>query len=215
VVPFASQYLAPPLTAAGCAPTDRPLRADARRNRDRILCAARELFASNGRDAQMEDIAGRAAVGVGTVYRHFPTKTALLTAMVIERFAEMAEIAREVEADCPGGEALTAAIRRQTQAVQPDKGFQLAMMGWDALDWDAIEPQIAALGAVMQRLIARATAEGLVRPDLTFDDIGMLMCGVTSTMYFKPAHDWRRYLEIVINGLRPAPEGRGPGVNDL
>ena len=125
--------------------------------------------------------------------------------MVKERFAEMAAIALEVEADYPGGDALATAIRRQTEAVHPDKGFQLSLMGWDALDWDEIDPQLAMLGAVMQRLIDRAVAAGLVRSDLTFDDIGMLMCGVTSTMYFKPAHDWRRYLEIVINGLRPAP----------
>jgi AcrR family transcriptional regulator len=188
-----------------CPAADRPLRADARRNRDSILCAARELFASDGRDAQMEDIAHGAGVGVGTVYRHFPTKAALLTAMVKERFAAMAEIALEVEAGCTGGAALTTAIWRQTEAVHPDKGFQLSLMGWDALDWDDIEPQLAILGAVMQRLIDRAAAEGLVRTDLTFDDIGMLMCGVTATMYFKPAHDWRRYLEIVINGLRPEP----------
>jgi AcrR family transcriptional regulator len=153
----------------------------------------------------MEDIASGAGVGVGTVYRHFPTKAALLTAMVKERFAEMTKIALDAEAgtDSPGAAALATAIRRQSEAVQPDKGFQLAMMGWDALDWDEIEPEIEALGVVTQRLISRAAAAGLVRADLTFDDIGMLMCGVTATMYFKPGHEWRRHLEIVINGLRP------------
>ena len=105
----------------------------------------------------------------------------------------------------PGGDALSTAIRRQTEAVLADKGFQLAVMGWDDLDWDDITRSSTLLGAVTQRLIDRAVAAGLVRADLTFDDIGMLMCGVTSTMYFKPAHDWRRYLEIVINGLRPTP----------
>ena len=205
MVPFANLILDHRQDSEATAACDRPLRADARRNRDRILCAARELFASSGRDAQMEDIASAAGVGVGTVYRHFPTKAALLTAMVKARFAEMVEIAQKAEEACPGDAALTTAIRWQTEAVHPDKGFQLAMMGWDALDWDEINPQLETLGAVMQRLIARAAAAGQVRADLTFDDIGMLMCGVTSTMYFKPGHDWRRYLEIVINGLRPAP----------
>jgi AcrR family transcriptional regulator len=205
VVPFANSIRRQAPGPAACSSAERPLRADARRNRDAILCAARELFASDGRDAQMEDIASRAGVGVGTVYRHFPTKAALLTDMVKQRFAEMTRIALEVEADDATGTALLTAIRRHTEAVQPDKGFQLAVMGWDALDWDEIEPALEALGVVIRRLIARAATEELVRPDLTFDDIGMLMCGVTSTMYFKPAHDWRRYLEIVINGLRPLP----------
>jgi AcrR family transcriptional regulator len=185
------------------AAADRPLRADARRNRDRILTAARELFASAGNEAQMEDVAARAGVGVGTVYRHFPTKTALLSAMVKEGFAEMAAIALQVEATHPDGSALITAIRRQVAAVAPDKGFQLAAMGWDALDWEEIEPQRALLADAMQRLIDRAIAEALVRDDLTSNDIGMMMCGVTATMYFKSAHDWRRYLEIMINGLRP------------
>ena len=62
----------------------RPLRADARRNRERVLQAAREVFAEQGREAQMDDVARRAAVGVGTVYRHFPTKEALIDAIAGE-----------------------------------------------------------------------------------------------------------------------------------
>ena len=75
--------------------TTRPLRADARRNRERILKAARAVFAEQGMNSQIDDVAKRAKVGVGTVYRHFPTKEALLDALVREHFEEIAGFARE------------------------------------------------------------------------------------------------------------------------
>ena len=74
---------------------ERPLRADARRNRERILKAARAVFAEQGTHSQIDDVARRAKVGVGTVYRHFPTKEALLEALLRERFEEIAGYARE------------------------------------------------------------------------------------------------------------------------
>src|SRR5690349_22608185 len=72
------------------APGDRPLRADARRNREKVLTAARKVFSEHGRDAQMDDVARRAGVGVGTVYRHFPTKEALIEALVVDSFQKIA-----------------------------------------------------------------------------------------------------------------------------
>ena len=73
----------------------RPLRADARRNREKVIAAARAAFAEQGREAQMDDVARRAEVGVGTVYRHFPTKEALLEALIEDTFAQIAERTRE------------------------------------------------------------------------------------------------------------------------
>ena len=73
---------------------DRPLRADARRNRERVIAAARAVFAEHGRDAQMDDVARRAGVGVGTVYRHFPTKEALLVALALDAFERVVAEAR-------------------------------------------------------------------------------------------------------------------------
>ena len=115
----------------------RTLRADARRNRERIMSAGRELFAREGPQVQMDEIAAHAGVGIGTVYRHFPTKEALLTAMVRDRFQEFAEIARRAE-DIPDPlEALESAMRSSGEAVEGDSGFQLAMMGSDELEWRA------------------------------------------------------------------------------
>jgi AcrR family transcriptional regulator len=182
----------------------RTLRADARRNRERIMSAGRELFARDGPEAQMDEIAARAGVGIGTVYRHFPTKEALLTAMVRDRFQEFAEIATLAEDTVDPRHALETVMRRSAEAVEGDMGFQLAMMGSDELEWEGIEEQKAALAGVLTRIIRRGVDAGVVRDDFTFEDFGMVMCGITSTMYYKPGSaDWRRHLAIVVDGLCP------------
>src|SRR5918996_6567887 len=84
-----------PVIPGGLGCPEKPLRADARRNRERVLKAARAVFADQGIDAQIDDVAKRAKVGVGTVYRHFPTKEALVDAIVRERFEELAGYAQE------------------------------------------------------------------------------------------------------------------------
>jgi AcrR family transcriptional regulator len=182
----------------------RTLRADARRNRERIISSARELFARDGPEAQMDEIAARAGVGIGTVYRHFPTKEALLTAMVRDRFQEFAEIAALAEDTIDARYALETVMRRSAEAVEGDMGFQLAMMGSNDLEWEGIEEQKAVLAAVVTRIIRRAVDAGVVRDDFTFEDFGMMMCGITSTMYYQPGSaDWRRHLAIIVHGLCP------------
>jgi AcrR family transcriptional regulator len=186
----------------------RTLRADARRNRERIMAASRELFALHGPQVQMDEIAAHAGVGIGTVYRHFPTKEALLTAMVRDRFQEFAEIATLAE-DIPDPlDALRSVIYSSAEVVEGDSGFQLAMMGSNDLEWEGIEEQKATLAAVVTRIISRAIAAGAVRDDFTFDDFGMVMCGITSTMYFQPGSaNWRRHLELILRGVcAPAHE---------
>jgi AcrR family transcriptional regulator len=179
------------------------LRADARRNRERIMSAGRELFARLGPQAQMDEIAAHAGVGIGTVYRHFPTKEALLTAMVRDRFKGFAEIARVAEDIVDPLESLETIMRRSAEAVENDMGFQLAMMSSSELEWDGIEQEKAAMAEIVGRVIDRGVAAGVVREDFTFDDFPMLMCGVTSTMYYKPSgSSWRRHLELVLEGIR-------------
>jgi AcrR family transcriptional regulator len=178
------------------------------------MSSGRELFARLGPQAQMDEIAAHAGVGIGTVYRHFPTKEALLTAMVRDRFREFAEIARGAEEIDDPLAALESVIRGSAQAVEGDAGFQLAMMGSDELEWEGIEEEKAALDELVGRIIARAADAGQIRPDFTFNDFGMLMCGITSTMYFKPGSaDWRRHLEIVLDGIcAPSPTRERPVV---
>jgi AcrR family transcriptional regulator len=180
---------------------ERTLRADARRNRERIVAASRELFARLGPGVQMDEIAAHAGVGIGTVYRHFPTKEALLTEMVRSRFQQFSEIASSVD-DLDPREALAHVMRRSAEAVEGDAGFQLAMMGSNQLEWEGIEEQKSALSEAVTGIISRAVAAGVVREGFTFEDFGMIMCGLTATMYYKPgAADWRRYLELVLDGV--------------
>jgi AcrR family transcriptional regulator len=183
--------------------TEKPLRADARRNRERIMASGRELFAQRGEGVQMDEIAAHAGVGVGTLYRHFPDKQALLTAMARERFQEFSEIAAKSEEIDDPLESLENALVTSLAGVEGDTGFQFAMMSASELAWEGIEEQKAAFEESFTRILNRARSAGVVRPDLTFDDFPMILCGITSTMYFKPGpSDWKRHLDLVLGGLR-------------
>src|SRR5919206_2825813 len=96
---------------------ERPLRADARRNREKVLAAARTVFSENGRDAQMDDVARRAGVGVGTVYRHFPTKEALIEALMVDAFETIAAHARDALAIEDPWEAFTSVMWRGAEVM--------------------------------------------------------------------------------------------------
>ncbi|OAA28776.1 transcriptional regulator [Frankia sp. EI5c] len=184
--------------------TERPLRADARRNRERILASAGELFARHGNDVQMEEIAAHSGLGLGTLYRHFPGKRDLLTAVVRERFQEMAHLASAAEHIDDPGVAFETVLRSYLEAADGDAAFQLAMLGSNDLRWEGIEQQKAQFAEIIARIIDRAVAAGQLRPDLTAADFPVLACGIMSTMYFRPSRtsDWRRHLELVLTGIR-------------
>src|SRR5215207_7855971 len=115
-------------------PEARPLRADARRNRERILKAARAVFADQGIDAQIDDVARRAKVGVGTVYRHFPTKELLLDAIVREHFDALAVLAREALEAEDGWEGFCALVWRSAERNAADRSFCEVLSGRDKTD---------------------------------------------------------------------------------
>jgi AcrR family transcriptional regulator len=192
--------------------TDRPLRADARRNREKIMASAAELFASRGREAQMEEIAAHCGLGMGTLYRHFPSKQALLTAMVRERFRGMADLARAAEQIADSGEAFEVLLRSYLEAAEGDASFQLALMGSGDVEWQGISEEKAEFGDAVSRVIERAVAAGAVRGDLTYADFILLTRGVMSTMYFKPTgnSDWRRHLKLTLAGLRSSAKAPAP-----
>ena len=185
---------------------EEPLRADVRRNRARIVASAGELFARLGHGAQMEQIAAHAGLGMGTLYRHFPNKQALLTAIVRERFQDMADLARAAEAISDPLEAFETMLRGNLEAADGDAAFQLATLDYHDSEWEGAQQQKAEYVAVVARVIDRAVASGSVRSDFTVADVRVITCGIVSTMYFQPSpnYDWRRHLELVLDGIRAA-----------
>jgi AcrR family transcriptional regulator len=191
--------------------TERPLRADARRNRERIIAAARELFAEQGRDAQMDDLAARAGVGVGTVYRHFPTKEAVLAELLRQRFATFNEnAAAALESDAEPFEAFAGLLRANAGLMAGDAATRHALMEAGESVWCAAAAERDELMRRGDELIARAQRAGTMRPDFSVGDVPMLMCAVSSTMgNAGGGFDWRRHLELVLDGLRAAQAGAG------
>jgi len=183
----------------------RPLRADARRNREKVVAAASAAFAEAGLEAQVEDIARRAGVGVGTVYRHFPTKEALVDALAeqhFERLADTMEAALEEQGD--PWQIFTAAIWSSSTAAAGDIAW-CEMMGGRPNTVRAATPGQQRLAAATATLIARAQDAGVMRQDATVDDIRTIMCGfghVVAAQHAGARLDWKRYLEIALDGLR-------------
>jgi AcrR family transcriptional regulator len=181
-------------------PAGRPLRADARRNRERIIKAARAVFADQGIDAQIDDVAKRAKVGVGTVYRHFPTKEALLDALVRERFEEIAGYASEALQRSDAWEGFCELIWRAAERNAVDRAFCEAVARTDC---SAVVEETGLAGST-EELMDRAKAQGKMRADATGMDVEIMMCGAGSvmrTMLMAP-DVWRRYLTLMLDGLR-------------
>jgi AcrR family transcriptional regulator len=184
---------------------ERPLRADARRNRERILQSARVVFSECGAEAQIDDVARRAGVGVGTVYRHFPTKEALMVELVRQKFRRMAARAREaLAAQGEPFQRLTGMMRTNAEEVQRDATMQQTLLGFDAEIWAQAEPERDELIRLTGELVNRARVAGTIRRDATPSDVAMLMAGLCVSMGHGAADfDWERHLELVIDALRP------------
>ena len=185
---------------------ERPLRADARRNRERVLKAAREVFSDQGREAQMDDVARRAAVGVGTVYRHFPTKEALLEALAVDAFERIVEIARDRLAHIADPwEALTSTLWAGAEILAADRALSEVMSEIPGPVPVGLDTQ-RELNDAMAELLRRAIEAGALRPDAVLDDMSMVMCGIgaATRKSHMCAQSWRRHMTIVIDGLRAA-----------
>jgi AcrR family transcriptional regulator len=187
----------------------RPLRADARRNRERVIAAAREVFAEQGREAQMDDVARRAEVGVGTVYRHFPTKETLLEALAVDAFERLIVRAREcLDIEDPW-EAFTSALWAGAEILSADRALAEVMVEIPGPVPIGLESQLE-LTQTLTTLLKRAQVAGDVRPDLILDDIPMVMCGMgAATRKTHQCPDaWRRHMMIILDGLRASSASR-------
>jgi AcrR family transcriptional regulator len=183
----------------------RPLRADARRNREKILAAATAAFRDGGLDSQVEDIARRAGVGVGTVYRHFPTKEALVTALAEAHFDRLADIVEEALAqEGDAWEVFSAAIWRAAEPAAGDIAWCEIIAGAQSRLNGRLRGQLR-LAAASDALIKRAQTTGQIRADAGVTDLQAIMCGLghvaTAGRAGAPL-DWRRYLTIALDGLR-------------
>jgi AcrR family transcriptional regulator len=183
----------------------RPLRADARRNREKVLAAAAAAFAENGIEAQVEDIARRAGVGVGTVYRHFPTKHALVTAMAEEHFSRLADaIEAALEEDGEPWDVFAAAIWRSASEAAADIAWCEIMAGHPSAVHAVAEGR-ERLSKATAALIGRAQVSGAMRADASVKDISTIMSGfghVAAAQHAGAPLDWERYLTIALDGLR-------------
>jgi AcrR family transcriptional regulator len=192
-------------------PTERAQRADARRNRAAVLAAAKELFADQGLDAHMPEVAKAAKVGVGTVYRHFPTKSDLIAALVAERFERLADKAREgLEMQDPW-EGIAEFIRFSAQIQADDRGL-CEVMGSRPKVMDAAARE-AELPELCHRLVERAQRSGQLRRDLAWEDIPMIACGlggIAQAAVGPGAGRWPRLVEIILDGLRAPGSAKLP-----
>jgi AcrR family transcriptional regulator len=183
--------------------TERPLRADARRNREKIVNAARAIVAEQGEAAQIDDVARKAGVGVGTVYRHFPNKDALMGELVRMCALECTSIARAASEQGDAWEAFAGMVRTSCERAAVDAGFRRT---WQAANDEAVayaSDVKAELNAAAGVLIERAHADGVLRDDFTVDDMGGLMCGLGAAIDAMPEPErWRRIVEFALDGLK-------------
>jgi AcrR family transcriptional regulator len=177
----------------------RGTRADARRNRERVLAAARACMARDGLDAGMDQVARAAGVGVGTVYRHFPTKDDLVEALANARFERLAELAQEALADPEPWPAFERFIRAAAQIQSEDRALSEVLVSRPEVMAPAAD-RVDMLGLTGQ-LMRRAQEAGELRPDADPTDVPMLMCALAGTCR-NPKMDPERYIGIVLDGLR-------------
>jgi AcrR family transcriptional regulator len=189
----------------------RPLRADARRNRDKIVTGARLAFEELGRDAQMEDIARRAGVGVGTVYRHFPTKEALLRALIVDKMETMAALAAPFveQAETDGWAALTGFIRACAEHSVRDRALSQALSSEPASTFIDIAMDTGMMPAIAT-MLRQAQKQGIARKDLVATDVGMVFCGMSAVLQSFGEEGGPRYLELMLAGMRNGEAPRLP-----
>src|SRR6266568_4346084 len=188
--------------------SDRELRADARRNRERVLRTAQELFATEGLGVSLDEIARRAGVGPGTVHRHFPSKEALYLAVSINEIEQLVAEAKTLAAtDDPA--ALFTLLSRMMASGAENATVKSALVAAE-FDLRTAAPTVAAdLTGHVADLLRRAHAAGVVRHDLTVDEVMALVAGAFAAIRHANAETSRNrsahLAQIILDGLQPQP----------
>jgi AcrR family transcriptional regulator len=184
--------------------TASTLRSDARRNRERLVASARELFAGQGVDVPVEEITRRAGVGMGTLYRHFPTKEDLVDAVLEDAFAELVGLAEEAAAADDAWAGFTGFLEQALARHAANRGLK-DMLATSEHGRQRAQAMRERIRPPLRRLIGRAQAQGALRADFTAEDLPLVFWTasrvIETTAAFAPDH-WRRYLGLLLDGLR-------------
>jgi len=180
--------------------SQRPRRADARRNYDKLIGAAREAFTEEGGSASLEEIARRAGVGIGTLYRNFPTRQDLLEAVYVEEVEAVCQTAEDLMGE-PPWEALVAWLHRFLAYIVTKQALAQELFNYLGRDADVFRGCRTAFYAAGDRLLVRAQEAGAVRTDVSIDDVVMLVAGISKMPSTSP-EQITRVLDIALEGLR-------------
>jgi AcrR family transcriptional regulator len=185
--------------------SERPLRRDAERNRQRILDTARLLFAERGLGVSLDEIARQAGVGVGTIYRRFPDKEQLIDALFEDRLGEvLAAVTASLEIADPW-EAMSQFLERSLELQVEDRGLKELLLGTTTAH-ARIEQGRRRIQPLVQALLERAQRAGVVREDLTVADLMLLQHAIGEAAEYTrevAPEAWRRIMLIALDGLRP------------
>lgn len=187
--------------------TERPLRRDAERNRRRILDTAQKVFAERGLDVSLDEIASLAGLGVGTVYRRFPTKEALVEALFEDRLREVVASGERALADPDAWRGLLSFLENTNALQSLDRGLRDVLLG-TRYGHDRVARVRDGLQPIITRLVARAQEQGRLRPDVAPTDmpvIAVMLAAVADYARDVRPEIWRRYLTIIVDGLRAEP----------
>lgn len=191
------------------APGVRPLRRDAARNRQRILAAAAEVFTDRGLDATLDEVARAAGVGVGTVYRRFPDKESLISALFRDRIDALVTVAEQACAATDPWRSLVGYLDFVVATLAGDLGLRQLMM-FGTYERDQVCYARDRILPVVTRLVERAQASGDLRQDFRATDVKMIVFMFASIAEYAAAaapEVWRRYLAMFVDGLRASRDG--------
>jgi AcrR family transcriptional regulator len=183
----------------------RPQRADARRNYEKVLAAAREAFAEGGESTALEEIARRAGVGIGTLYRHFPNRQALVEALYLDEVEDVCRSASQFDGADPW-EALNGWFERFNGYFATKRALVHELLNYLDADASLFQASRASLFAAGEPLLERAQQAGVVRQDVTIAEVIQMVMGIAKIPAADPSQT-ERILRIALDGLRYRPEG--------
>ncbi|HEY7967719.1 MAG TPA: TetR/AcrR family transcriptional regulator [Solirubrobacteraceae bacterium] len=178
----------------------RPKRADALRNYERLLITARDAFAEGGSATSLEEIARRAGVGIGTLYRHFPNRQALLEAVYVEEVESLCRSADDL-AELPPWEALSRWLHRFVAYMATKQALAAELLAYVDRDADLFQGCRRAFYGAGEPLFVRAQEAGVVRSDTGFDEVIQMVAGITKMPSASP-QQIERVLDMALDGLR-------------